>query len=49
MRDGASVLRSRPAHHDEDLGRDATELFNFLTTGYTPERKYRKLLHRRAC
>jgi polyphosphate kinase len=30
--------------NDEDLGRDATELFNFLTTGYTPERKYRKLL-----
>jgi polyphosphate kinase len=30
--------------NDVDLGRDATELFNFLTTGYTPERKYRKLL-----
>lgn len=30
--------------NDEDIGRDATELFNFLTTGYTPERSYRKLL-----
>jgi len=30
--------------NDEDLGRDATELFNYLTTGYTPERYYRKLL-----
>ncbi len=29
---------------DRDLGRDATELFNYLTTGYTPERYYRKLL-----
>ncbi|WP_082117001.1 polyphosphate kinase 1 [Sedimenticola thiotaurini] len=30
--------------NDEDLGRDATELFNYLTTGYTQERSYRKLL-----
>ena len=30
--------------NDEDIGRDATELFNYLTTGYTPERYYRKLL-----
>jgi polyphosphate kinase len=30
--------------NDPDLGRDATELFNYLTTGYTPERFYRKLL-----
>lgn len=30
--------------NDHDLGRDATELFNYLTTGYTPERYYRKLL-----
>ena len=29
---------------DEDMGRDATELFNYLTTGYTPRRLYRKLL-----
>ncbi|RKZ36998.1 MAG: polyphosphate kinase 1 [Gammaproteobacteria bacterium] len=29
---------------DDDIGQDATELFNFLTTGYTPDRKYRKLL-----
>jgi len=29
---------------DEDLGNDATELFNYLTTGYTPKRHYRKLL-----
>jgi polyphosphate kinase len=29
---------------DEDLGADATELFNYLTTGYTPKRNYRKLL-----
>jgi polyphosphate kinase len=28
----------------EDLGNDATELFNYLTTGYTPKRNYRKLL-----
>ena len=30
--------------NDPDLGRDATELFNYLTTGFTPERFYRKLL-----
>ena len=30
--------------NDQDLGRDATELFNYLTTGYTPQRYYRKLL-----
>jgi polyphosphate kinase len=30
--------------NDEDIGRDATELFNYLTTGYTPDRFYRKLL-----
>ncbi|PLX92153.1 MAG: polyphosphate kinase 1 [Desulfuromonas sp.] len=30
--------------YDKDLGRDATELFNYLTTGYTPNRNYRKLL-----
>jgi len=30
--------------NDENIGRDATELFNYLTTGYTPQRNYRKLL-----
>ena len=30
--------------NDPDMGRDATELFNYLTTGYTPERYYRRLL-----
>ncbi len=30
--------------YDKDIGRDATELFNYLTTGYTPKRTYRKLL-----
>ncbi|MES9956492.1 MAG: polyphosphate kinase 1 [Sedimenticola sp.] len=30
--------------NDEILGRDATELFNYLTTGYTPQRSYEKLL-----
>jgi polyphosphate kinase len=30
--------------NDEELGRDATELFNYLTTGYTQERRYKKLL-----
>ena len=30
--------------NDEDLGRDAGELFSYLTTGYTPERYYRKLM-----
>jgi polyphosphate kinase len=29
---------------DEDLGNDATEFFNYLTTGYTPKRNYRKML-----
>ena len=30
--------------NDHDMGVDATELFNYLTTGYTPERYYRSLL-----
>ncbi|MCW8889659.1 MAG: polyphosphate kinase 1, partial [Sedimenticola sp.] len=30
--------------NDEELGKDATELFNYLTTGYTQPRSYRKLL-----
>ncbi|MCG8425767.1 MAG: polyphosphate kinase 1 [Chromatiales bacterium] len=30
--------------NDEEIGRDATELFNYLTTGYTPRRNYSKLL-----
>jgi len=30
--------------YDRDLGQDATELFNYLTTGYTPKRNYHKLL-----
>ncbi len=29
---------------DDDIGRDLTELFNYLTTGYAPSRRYRKLL-----
>lgn len=29
---------------DPDIGRDATELFNYLTTGYKPSRPYKKLL-----
>ena len=29
---------------DKALGRDLTELFNYLTTGYRPNREYRKLL-----
>ena len=29
---------------DDDIGADLTELFNYLTTGYTPMRQYRKLL-----
>ncbi len=29
---------------DPQLGEDATELFNYLTTGYTPKRPYHKLL-----
>jgi polyphosphate kinase len=30
--------------NDEQIAQDATELFNFLTTGYTPQRNYKKLL-----
>jgi polyphosphate kinase len=30
--------------YDKEIGKDATELFNYLTTGYTPGRKYHKLL-----
>jgi polyphosphate kinase len=29
---------------DDEIGRDMTELFNYLTTGYKPGRKYRKIL-----
>ncbi len=29
---------------DRELGEDLTELFNFLTTGYKPRRKYKKIL-----
>ncbi len=29
---------------DEAFGEDLTELFNYLTTGYVPDRSYRKLL-----
>ena len=29
---------------DPGIGRDATELFNYLTTGYKPSRSYKKLL-----
>lgn len=29
---------------DPDIGADLTELFNYLTTGYTPIRNYKKLL-----
>ncbi len=29
---------------DPGIGRDATELFNYLTTGYKPSRRYEKLL-----
>jgi polyphosphate kinase len=29
---------------NEDLGNDVTELFNYLTTGFRPRRKYRALL-----
>ena len=29
---------------DDSIGRDCTELFNYLTTGYKPRRKYSKLL-----
>ncbi len=31
-------------YYSKDIGRDATELFNYLTTGFTPKRNYRKLL-----
>ncbi|MBD1401247.1 polyphosphate kinase 1 [Pelovirga terrestris] len=30
--------------YDRDVGRDATELFNYLTTGFTPKRNYTRLL-----
>ncbi|MGV6827115.1 MAG: polyphosphate kinase 1 [bacterium] len=30
--------------NDEQTGRDATELFNYLATGYTPDRHYNQLL-----
>jgi polyphosphate kinase len=29
---------------DDAIGRDLTELFNYLTTGYTPKRNYQKIL-----
>ena len=29
---------------DQALGADLTQLFNYLTTGYTPQRKYQKIL-----
>ncbi len=29
---------------DQDLGADLTQLFNYLTTGYTPQRQYKKIL-----
>ncbi len=29
---------------DPEIGEDLTELFNFLTTGYKPRRKYKKIL-----
>lgn len=29
---------------DDEIGHDVTELFNFLTTGYRPDRHYHKLL-----
>jgi len=29
---------------DRDIGRDVTEIFNFLNTGYSPSRKYQKML-----
>ncbi|MGR3985099.1 MAG: polyphosphate kinase 1, partial [Gammaproteobacteria bacterium] len=29
---------------DEDIGRDVTELFNYLTTGCAPRRDYRKII-----
>ncbi|WP_221250189.1 polyphosphate kinase 1 [Desulfuromonas versatilis] len=30
--------------YDKEIGQDATELFNYLTTGYTPKRNYQRLL-----
>lgn len=30
--------------YNKDIGQDVTELFNYLTTGYTPKRNYKKLL-----
>ena len=30
--------------YDKEVGRDATELFNYLTTGFTPKRNYTRLL-----
>ncbi len=30
--------------HDDAIGADATELFNYLTTGFTPKREYKKML-----
>lgn len=30
--------------YNKDIGQDVTELFNYLTTGYTPKRDYKKLL-----
>ncbi len=29
---------------DETIGQDLTQLFNYLTTGYTPDRTYRRIL-----
>jgi polyphosphate kinase len=29
---------------DDQIGQDCTELFNYLTTGYKPKRKYKKIL-----
>lgn len=30
--------------HDDQIGRDLTELFNYLSTGYKPKRDYQKIL-----
>lgn len=30
--------------YDKDVGRDATELFNYLTTGFSPKRNYTRML-----
>jgi len=30
--------------NDEEVGEDLTELFNYLTTGYKPKRRYQKIL-----